>query len=175
MQRNLTFLILALILLAAIGCRGYRVGAPSLYSQDIETVYVPIFKSDSFRQGIAERLTEAVVKRIEMKTSYKVVSRPNADSTLTGELISENSAVFLSNREGDPREKIYSFAVKIQWVDRRQNKLREFDSITWNDASAEIGTETVAIPEFGHSQATVEQTAIDRIADRIVGMMEMPW
>jgi hypothetical protein len=175
MQHPIPIILLTFILLATTGCRGYRVGTSSLYSQDIATVYVPIFKSDSFREGIAERLTEAVVKRIEMKTSYKVVSRPNADSTLSGELVAENNSIFLSNREGDPREKIYTFAVKIQWVDRRQNKLREFDSIAWNDASAEIGTETVAIPEFGHSQATIEQAAIDRIADRIVGMMEVPW
>ena len=167
--------LLLLFGLAAAGCQGYRVGTTSLYSQDVTTVYVPIFKSESFRQGIAERLTEAVIKRIEMKSNYKVIGRPTADSTLIGELVEERNAIMLESRDGDPRQKLHEFTVRIQWVDRRQRNIRQFDAISWNDAGAEITTDTIVIPEFGHSQATAEQTTIDRIADRIVGMMEVPW
>ena len=55
-------------------------GTDSLYAADIATVYVPMIESDSYRRDLGERLTEAVVKEIELKTPYKVVSTPNADS-----------------------------------------------------------------------------------------------
>ena len=47
------------------GCAGYRFGAASLYPPDIQTVYVPVFESNSFRRNLSEWLTEAVCKEIE--------------------------------------------------------------------------------------------------------------
>ncbi|HEV3004430.1 MAG TPA: hypothetical protein VGX78_08200, partial [Pirellulales bacterium] len=66
----------------AQGCAGYRVGARSLYPPDIQTIYVPIIDSKSYRRFLGERLTEAVVKRIEEVTPFKVVHTPDADSVL---------------------------------------------------------------------------------------------
>ena len=71
------------------GCAGYQIGNQSLYPLEIHTVYVPMFQSNSFRRNLGERLTEAVVKEIEKRTPYKVVSDPNADSVLTGRIVAE--------------------------------------------------------------------------------------
>src|SRR3954449_3287605 len=71
---------------AISGCVGYQVGTASLYAPDVATVYVPMIESDSYRRDLGERLTEAVVKEIELKTPYKVVSTPNADSVLSARL-----------------------------------------------------------------------------------------
>ena len=71
------------------GCIGYQVGTGSLYAPDVATVYVPMIESDSYRRDLGERLTEAVVKEIELKTPYKVVNTPNADSILSARLISD--------------------------------------------------------------------------------------
>lgn len=158
------------------GCLGYRVGTKTLFSQDVETVYVPMFKCESATQRhLAERMTEAVVKRIEAKSSYKVVARPGADSTLEGEILSENVGVTVWDDNNDPRQRNIGIKVRVSWVDRRQRDLRGFDDIPWNAGTAEIGADTSMMPEFGHSQVTAEQVVIDRIADQIVGMMEMPW
>ena len=62
--------------LLASGCAAYRFGAASLYPPDIQTVYVPVFESNSFRRNLSELLTEAVCKEIELKTPYKVVGTP---------------------------------------------------------------------------------------------------
>ncbi len=70
-------------LIAQSGCIGYQVGAGSLYAPDVATVYVPMIESDSYRRDLGERLTEAVCKEIELKTPYKVVSTPDADSILS--------------------------------------------------------------------------------------------
>ena len=60
------------------GCAAYRFGNGTLYAPDVPTVYVPMIESDSFRRDLGERLTEAVVKEIELKTPFKVVGTPDA-------------------------------------------------------------------------------------------------
>ena len=54
-------------LLSASGCATpYQIGNRSLYPQDVHTVYVPIFESDSFRRNLGERLTlTACIVRID--------------------------------------------------------------------------------------------------------------
>ena len=71
------------------GCAGYQIGNQTLYPAHISTVYVPVIESASFRRNLAEWLTEAVVKEIELKTPYKVVGSPSADSILSGRLAGE--------------------------------------------------------------------------------------
>ena len=44
------------------GCAAYRFGTQGLYPPHIQTVYVPVFKSDNLRPGMGAWLTEAVVK-----------------------------------------------------------------------------------------------------------------
>ena len=73
---------LALVAIST-GCAGYRMGARSLYRNDLRTVHVPMIESSSFRRNLGERLTEAVVKQIELTTPYKVVGDPaTAESVL---------------------------------------------------------------------------------------------
>jgi hypothetical protein len=166
-----------LLLGLSSGCLGlgYNVGTKSLFGHDIKTVYVPIFESELERHGIAERLTEAICKRIEARSPYKVVGRPDADSVLTGKIKSERKAVAISNGFNDIREQQRTLSVFITWKDRRNNELRQFEAIPWNESSATVKAMNHFLPEFGQSVATVEMEQIDRIADQIVGMMETPW
>ncbi len=78
-------IVSALAVVAALvsGC-AYRFGNGTLYPPEIRTVHVPMFDSVSLRRGLGERLTEAVVRDIELKTPFKVVDSVGADSTLTG-------------------------------------------------------------------------------------------
>ena len=157
------------------GCTGYRVGTYSLYNNQIKTVYVPMFESDSFRRDLAERLTEAVCKRIEERTPYKVVGRPSADSVLTGRLVSDSQAVLTKNRYNDARQKQVSLCVEVVWVDRRDNELRRSESIPWGMTQEGITTSWDMVPEMGDSTVLAQQKAIDRMAEQIVNMMENPW
>src|SRR5262245_65624285 len=72
------------------GCAGYQIGNRSLYRPDIRTVHVPVIQSESYRRNLGEKLTEAVVKEIELKTPYKVVDAESADSILSLRLVSDS-------------------------------------------------------------------------------------
>jgi hypothetical protein len=162
----------ALCLLA--GCAGYQVGNWGLYPSHIETVYVPVFQSASFRRFLGERLTEAVIKEIEAKTPMKVVATADADSTLTGEIVSDTKRTILLNRSSEPRKLEYSMFVRVSWVDRRGQLLREAPPVPLPEILA-INGQSELIPEFGQSSATSSQMAIEQVARDIVSLMEVPW
>ncbi len=166
----------ALVLLSVGGCAGYFVGNDTLYRPDIHTVYVPIFQSASFRPGLGERLTEAVVKEIELRTPYKVVgSLDKADSILTGRIVSETKRTVVENRYDDPRETAVQLQVEVQWVDQRGRELTPTQAVPLPPEMARVAAEATFVPEVGQSVATAHQLAIEQLARQIVGMMETPW
>ena len=166
--------LIGLVLLAA-GCTGYQIGTESLYSTDIRTVYVPTFQSVSFRRNLGERLTEAVIKEIELKTPYKVVGNPPADTILTGRIVGENKRLVVPSPVGGPREAEMLLRVEVTWIDNHGNMIRQSDPIPVSSEVASIMDSAAVFPEYGQSIATGQQQAIHRVAEQIVAMMEAPW
>jgi hypothetical protein len=165
----------AFCFLLLTSCAGYQVGTDKLYNQEIKTVYVPIFENNTYRRNLGERLTEAVVRKIEQRTPYKVVHRKTADSILIGQLSSERQTVTLTDDYAGTRQKKVEFAVLVQWKDRRGNTLRTMSPILWNNADINITANSDMVAEMGHSYATASQDALEKTADQIVDMMQMPW
>ncbi len=87
----------------AHGCASYQYGQSARFPRDVQTVYVPMIESDSFRRFLGERLTEAVCKQIEIDTPYKVVNDPNADTVLYVRLLTTPSGCW-STTSGDVRD-----------------------------------------------------------------------
>jgi hypothetical protein len=167
---------LGLVLLAAVGgCAGYRFGNASLFPADIRTVYVPVFESSSFRRDLGEQLTEAVVKEIEKRTPYKVVRDPNADSVLSGRIVGETKNLIEQTRNGDPRESEVHLQVKVTWLDRRSNVIRQCPPVAVPPTCVSVGATSDIVPEVGQSIATGQQQAIKQLAQQIVSLMEAPW
>jgi hypothetical protein len=171
--RGYPFLLLSFLLLS--GCAGYQIGNQSLYPPNIHTVYVPMFTSNSFRRNLGERLTEAVVKQIETKTPFKVVSDPNADSVLTGRIVGETKKVLVPDLTGDARESEVDMRVEVTWTDNKGGVLRAPGSLPCPSELASISGTADVVPEVGQSIATAQQQAICRMAEQIVGLMEKPW
>lgn len=165
----------AIVILGTAGCAGYQVGNASLYPTSIRTVYVPVFSSESFRPHLGERLTEAVVKRIEEVTPYKVVGSPSgADSTLSGRIVGETKQVLIPGRTGDPRELQTSLVVMVSWVDHRGQTIRQ-SSVAVPPELVDVTGVGGLVPEVGQSVATSHQQAISKLADQVVALMETPW
>ena len=164
-----------LFFLAVCGCANYRIGNQSLYPADVETIYVPVFDSTSFRRDLGERLTEAVIKEIQRRTPYTVVSDPNADSTLTGRIFIENKHLLLETREGDPRESEVGLQVQVSWISRQGNPIHEIPVIPIPADCVNVSATSGLVPEVGQSVATAQQKAIVRLAQQIVSLMEARW
>ncbi|HEX4128593.1 MAG TPA: LPS assembly lipoprotein LptE [Pirellulales bacterium] len=153
----------------------YMVGNRTLYPPDIQTVYVPMFDSTSFRRGLGEELTEAVVKEIELKTPFKVVNSPDADSVLAGKLVSDTKGVLVKPPTDEQRLVQIQYRVQVSWVDRRGSQIREMQSIPVPDASVMIDQTQNYVPEMGQSISTAQAQTVQRLAEQIVSLMEAPW
>jgi hypothetical protein len=157
------------------GCAPYRIGTDSLYSCNIRTVYVPVFESNSFRRGLGERLTEAVQKEIERRTPYKVVGSPNADSILTGRILTEAKGVSVEVATDEPRELQYYFTLQLDWKDKDGVELQPMQPIPVPSSLVTVFNNNAFYPELGQSITTAQQETIDQLARQIVGFMEAPW
>ncbi|MHC4403311.1 MAG: LptE family protein [Planctomycetota bacterium] len=158
-----------------LGCAGYQIGVASLYHPRVRTVYVPMFQSDSFRRNLGERLTEAVMKEIQGKTSYQVVNTSNADSTLAGQIVAETKRVVIESPSDDPRQAEVDLVVRVSWTARDGSQIGRIGPIPIGPEAIPVRGSADFFPEVGRSVATAHQQAVQRAAEQIVSMMENPW
>jgi hypothetical protein len=163
------------------------------YDTTIHTVYVPIFKNNTFRRGLEFELTRAVIREIEAKTPYKVVSDAGrADTELAGTIIFLNKTVINRTQLNEVREAQTILAAEISW---RNLKTGEILTKPRPAPGAPVPPPPVVapgaplpppptvlvqsiggfIPEVGQSITTAEKENVDRLAIQIVSMMEAPW
>jgi len=157
------------------GCATYQVGSESLYAPDIATVYVPMIESDSYRRDLGERLTEAVIKEIELKTPYKVVGTPDADSILSVKLLGDSRKLLAENSFDDPRLLESTVYSEVSWLNRRRLPIAPAQTMPLPPELIGIDQSALLVPEVGQSVASSQQQAIERLAQQIVGTMESPW
>jgi hypothetical protein len=165
---------LVFLLFLHTGCACYRAGCDTLYPADIKTVYVPVIRSKSFRPFLGERLTEAVVKEIDEKTPFKVVTA-NADSVLMGEILGETKRILVESPTDEPREVEVNFNVSVTWTDSRGEVLRATQVIPVPASLVDVQQSAGVVPEVGQSISTQQQKAIEQLAEQIVALMEAPW
>ena len=163
------------LLSCSAGCATYHFGNQALYRNDIYTVHVPVFESESFREFLGERLTEAVVKEIELKTPYKVSRAGTSDTVLYGRLLEEDKFVLTENVNDEPRDIEVGMQLEVSWRGRGGELLAGPDVYQIPVGLAQVGQAVHFVPEGGQSLATAQQAAIQKLAEQIVSRMELPW
>lgn len=165
-----------LLLFAMSGCAGYQVGHSTLYRPDVRTVHVPVFQSDSLRRYQGERLTEAVIKELEMRTPYKVVAATDSpDSVLSGKIIEENKRVVSETINDDARDIATAFTVEVRWLGRNGELLMQRSAFPMLTPGLDLAADANLIPEGGQSLAVAQQQVYQRLARQIVDQMEIFW
>lgn len=166
--RILSLLICLGILCGGGGCAGYHMGNQFLYRNDIRSVHVAIFETDSYRRFLGQRLTEAVVKQIESQTPMTIADPRLADSFVQGRILRDTKRVLSETRDDDPRAMQYGWQLEVTWVDRAGVPLMQRQVLR-------IDEDIDFIPEGGQSLATAELEMVERLARQIVGQMEIAW
>jgi len=201
-------ILLSLACLGLAGCSadsmkdftvfGYNVGSTA--RTDIKTVRVPIFRNTTFFRDIEYDLTQAVIKRIEGTTPYKVVNG-TADAQLLGVIKLGASHVAIQNELNEARSRDFTLVVEASYVDARTGQ-DYFRPVLLQPAlpsapqpaspNTDILSPQPAVPaaqlrprlftqaapyaqEVGQSFAVSRQKVIDDLAIAIVNAMEKPW
>jgi Lipopolysaccharide-assembly len=160
------------------------------YNSNIRTVRVPIFKNLTFRRGLEFELTRAVVREIEAKTPYKVVSGDDADTELSGTILTLTKSVINRTQLNEVREAETVLGVEVVWKDLRTGEILSQPPPPPGAPPPPppppgqpppppkpvlIQSTASFIPELGESITTAQKRNVDRLAVQIVSMMETPW
>jgi len=110
---------------AASGCAsdpttGYA--AVSAFSEDIRTIAIPIATNESFVRDVEFDLTDALIKEIEARTSWKVVSMARADTVLSTQIKRVDlDQISKSPVTGLGEEVLVRVSIDFQWKDYRSD------------------------------------------------------
>ena len=152
------------------GCAGQNsYSSRSIYPADIGSVYVEMFNSESFRRGSEYDFTDALAKRIESQTPYKVVSsRDRADSVISGQIVSAGQTSLTAEREtGRTLENEVLLLAVVSWKNLKTGRLLIDDSSV--TASANYSEWQKQGFRYG---ATL---AANNLARKIIELMEKEW
>lgn len=161
------FIVVAAFLIPSlVGCGGYQ--NSWLYPENIQSVYVEMFDTTSFRRGYEYTLTDAVCKRLESQTPYKIVSdRDAADSVLSGKLGISSSVLATDRYSGRAIEKETLVNVTVTWKDLRSGKLLIDRQTVYASSSFS--------EQLGQDFEYSIDRAVNKAAVRVVELMETPW
>ena len=160
---------------ALFGCAPYQFGNAALFPPGIRTVHVPIVRDATFRHDLGVRLTEALVREIELRTPYKVTADPAADTVLKCEIIGETKRVLTETAQDYPRALDAAVQVRASWSNRAGQLLFNNSIIPTDDLTILFSQDERFVPEAGQSVDTAMQQAIEDLAGRIVSQMENRW
>jgi hypothetical protein len=141
----------------------------SLFPQDIDTVYLEMFDNQTFRRGAEYELSDALSKRIEVDTPYKIVSsRDRADTIMSGQIVSIGEMVLSTEREtGLVLEKEVELTALINWKNLKTGDLL-IDNLSLS-ASASYS-------EYQQQDIKyASNLAANNLARKIVELMELNW
>jgi len=154
-----------LVLLALITGCGYT--TKSLISRKINSVFIPIFGNYTFRAGLEFDLTTALKDEIMSKTKLKIARKDDADTVLTGKIVTVTEGVITSNARDNIIENQVTISINIALIDRRTG--RELMSM------ANLSNKAEYIVTRGENIKTATQECLAGLAEKIVNQLEEKW
>ncbi len=159
----------SIVLLLSLGC-GYTADRAETFRTEnsnndrIRTVAVDIFESKEFRRGLELQLAEALSKRIEQETPFKLAKKQQADTLITG-VIREvrQSTIGRDFRTVRPRETTCTVVLSFQWKDLRTGEVLL-------DRPSYVQTVDY-VPPLGEDFYHASQRVMDRLSERMIEEM----
>jgi len=163
-------LLCALSALTLGGCRGmFGYSDKSLFPQDVASVRLEMFDNTTFRRGVEYELTDALAKRIEADTPYKIITSKNrADTVMTGQITNISEAGLSIERElGGVLEKEVLVQAVVNWKNLKTGELL----INNQSVTATASYAGRQNQDFKYASTL----AANKLAQKIVELMETKW
>jgi len=135
----------------------------------LNSVCLEMFENQTFRRGLEYELTDALAKRIEAETPYKIISSVDrADTVMNGQITEISEAVLTTEREtGFALEKELYVKAVVNWKNLKTGQLLIDDkSVTVSASYSEYQNQ-----DLGYASAL----AANKLAQKIVELMEKTW
>jgi hypothetical protein len=158
------------IVLSLSGCSGLNgYSNASLFPQEVQSVCLEMFDNQTFRRGAEYELSDALSKRIEVETPYKIVSsRDRADSVMSGQIVAIGELALSIEREsGRALEKEVELQAVVNWKNLKTGELL----IANRTVAASASYSEYQQQDFKYASTL----AANKLARKIVELMETKW
>ncbi len=162
--------VACLWILGFCGCSGIAgYTNESLFPQNMESVRLEMFDNQTFRRGVEYELSDALSKRIETDTPYKIVSDADrADTVISGQIVSIDELGLSTDRDvGTVLESEVLLRAVVNWKNLKTGDLM----IDHKTVSASASYSTYQKQDFKYASTL----AANNLALKIVGLMEGGW
>ncbi len=159
-----------LLTLATAGCGYHVVGANGNLPKTWRTMSVPIFANHTLHYRVEQVFTQAVVRELEERTTYRIVPNPaQADAVLIGSLTSIRAVpVLFDAKTGRATTMLMTVQAKVRLEDRVSGKvLYRNDKLVFRD-EYELSTDPQTF--FDEGSPALHRMAGD-FASRVVSDM----
>ncbi len=127
----------ALAFIVMTGCGYHQVGAAAHVPANVRTLAVPIFVSKVQAFNTETVFTRAVVRELNTRTSYKVMTSSDGtdtDAVLRGTILTETvSPLTYDSSSGQTSSYVVSVTAKVQLVGHDGAVLYENDAFAWRE------------------------------------------
>jgi len=141
----------------------------SMFPNDVDSICLEMFDNQTFRRGTEYELSDALSKRIEAETPYKIVSsRDRADTVISGQIVSIAELALSTEREtGYVLEKEVELKALVNWKNLKTGELL----IDNQSVSASASYSEYQKQDFTYAS----NLAANNLARKIVEIMERKW
>jgi len=140
-----------------------------LFPRDVSSVCLKMFDNQSFRRGVEYELSDALAKRIEAETPYKIVSDEDlADTVISGQITAIGELALSVDRDiGSVLEKEVELQAVVTWKNLKNGELL----LDQQQVSASASYSDYQRQDFKYASAL----AANNLARKIVELMERNW
>ncbi len=162
-----------LLLLTVSGC-GYT--RHTTLPNNIKTIYVDTVKNDipidrlyAYQPGLEIKITNAIIRRLQVDGNLKVVEREQADAILEPVLIAfDQEGLRFSRLESVQEYRLY-VVLSMRLLDARSGK------VIWEEPQFSGDADYFVSAEKALSQAQATDNAVERLARNVVDRIVEDW
>ena len=140
-----------------------------VFPDEVSSVCLEMFDNRTFRRGVEYELSDALAKRIELDTPYKIVSDlDRADTVISGQILSMGELALSTDREiGRVLEREVEVRAVVDWKNLKTGQLM----IEHRLVSASASYSDYQKQDFKYASTL----AANNLARKIVELMERNW
>ena len=135
-KRLLTAIFFFAPLLPLAGCGYHAVGAASHIPGGVSTIDVPIFATHVLNYNTETVFTQAVVRELNTRTSYRILNGENADADahLSGTILTQTiTPLTYDSTSGQTASYLVAITAKVVLTDRDGRILYQNDAVPFRD------------------------------------------
>tara|TARA_Y100001933_G_scaffold60406_1_gene60650 strand:+ start:409 stop:921 length:513 start_codon:yes stop_codon:yes gene_type:complete len=153
-------IILIFVTTLLSSCSSYRLGnnKPVKY-KNIESIAVPIVQSDVLKPKLQSLVTNAIIRSIQEKGSFKIAKEKNSDATLNIKIINIERKQLRASRENVLRTTEMEFIIEIEY-----RVLNNLNGVTIERGNVKAKSSSYLNPNFQLTENHSLRDAAEKLA-----------